>query len=43
MATPYVPRRPQETVLFVLVQERLQDFFRHARESYDGPLDNRPP
>jgi len=38
LATPYVPRRPQETVLFGLVQEHLQDFFRHAREAYDGPL-----
>ena len=38
LATPYVPRRPQETVLFGLVQEHLQDFFRHARESYEGPL-----
>ena len=38
LATPYVPRRPQETVLVGLVQEHLQDFFRHARESYDGAL-----
>ena len=38
LATSYVPRRPQQTVLFGLVQEHLQDFFRHARESYDGPL-----
>ena len=38
LATPYAPRRPQETVLFGLVQEHLQDFFRHAREAYDGPL-----
>lgn len=38
LATPYVPRQPQDTVLFGLVQEHLEDFFRHARESYDGPL-----
>jgi len=38
LASPYVPRRPQETVLFGLVQEHLEDFFRHAREAYDGPL-----
>ena len=25
-------------MLFGLVQEHLQDFFCHARESYDGPL-----
>ena len=38
LATSYVPRGPQQTVLFGLVQKHLQDFFRHARESYDGPL-----
>ena len=38
LSTPYVPRRPQETVLFGLVHKHLQDFFRYARESYDGPL-----
>lgn len=38
LATPYVPREPQQTALFGLVQEHLEDFFRHAREAYDGPL-----
>ena len=33
-----VPRRPQESVLFGLAKEHLEDFLRHAREVYDGPL-----
>ena len=38
LAAPYVPRRPQETVLYALVKEHLEDFLQHARESYAGPL-----
>lgn len=38
LASPYVPRRPQETVLYSLVKEHLEDFLQHARESYAGPL-----
>ena len=33
LATPYVPRRPQETVLYGLVKEHWRDFVRHARRS----------
>jgi len=36
LAAPYVPRRPQETVLYALVKEHLEDFLQHARESYAG-------
>jgi hypothetical protein len=38
LAAPYVPRRPDESVLFALVKEHLEDFLRYARESYAGPL-----
>jgi hypothetical protein len=38
LAAPYVPRRPQESELFGLVKEHLEDFLRHARETYEGPL-----
>ncbi len=38
LAAPYVPRKPQETVLYALVKEHLRDFFDHAREAYDAPL-----
>jgi hypothetical protein len=38
LAAPYLPRRPQETVLYWLVKEHLADFLRHAREAYAAPL-----
>jgi hypothetical protein len=38
LATPYVPRRPQETVLYGLVKEHWRDFVQHAHESYEAPL-----
>ena len=38
LAAPYVPRKPQETVLYALVKEHLRDFFDHAREAYEAPL-----
>ena len=38
LAAPYIPRRPQETALFRLVKEHLDDFIEHARESYEAPL-----
>ena len=38
LAAPYVPRAPQETLLYALVSEHLEDFLQHARESYAGPL-----
>ena len=38
LATPYVPRQPQETILYALVKEHLDAFLQHARESYAGPL-----
>ena len=38
LSTPYVPRQPQETVLYALVKEHLAAFLQHAGESYAGPL-----
>ena len=38
LAAPYLPRRPHETALYRLVKEHGEDFLRHARETYDGPL-----
>ena len=38
LATPYLPRRPQETVLYGLVKEHWRDFVQHAREAYEAPL-----
>ena len=38
LAATYVPRQPSETVLHKLVREHLDDFLRHARENYAGPL-----
>ena len=38
LSTPYVPRQPQETVLYALVKEHLDAFLQHAGESYAGPL-----
>jgi len=38
LANPYLPRRPQETVLYGLVKEHWRDFVQHAREAYEAPL-----
>jgi len=38
LAAPYVPRRPQETVLYGLVKRHWRDFVQYARESYEAPL-----
>ena len=38
LATRYLPRRPQETVLYGLVKEHWRDFVQHAREAYEAPL-----
>jgi hypothetical protein len=38
LAPPYVPRRPQETVLYNLVKEHWRELFAHARENYEAPL-----
>jgi len=38
LAPTYVPREPHATVLYRLVKEHGDEFLRHARESYDGPL-----
>ena len=38
LATPYLPRRPQETVLYGLVKEHWRDFVQHARETYEARL-----
>ena len=34
----YCPRRPQETVLFRIVSENLEDFFAYARDQYEKSL-----
>ena len=36
--TRYLPRRPQETVLYGLVKEHWRDFVQHARETYEARL-----
>jgi hypothetical protein len=33
LAAPYLPRRPQETVLYELVKTHWSDFVEHAREA----------
>lgn len=38
LAPPYLPRQPQQTVLYKLVKEHLDDFLRHAHEAYEAPL-----
>ena len=38
LSAAYVPRRPQETVLYGLVKEHLPDFLEHVRDTYEGPL-----
>ena len=38
LAAPYLPRRPQETVLYGLVKRHWRDFVQHAREAYQAPL-----
>jgi len=40
LANPYLPRRPQETVLYGLVKEHWRDFVQHACEAYEAPLPN---
>lgn len=38
LAAPYLPRRPQETVLYGLVKEHLGELLQHARDNYAAPL-----
>lgn len=38
LAPAYLPRRPTETVLYVLVRQYLESFLAHAREHYDRGL-----
>jgi len=38
LAAPYLPRRPQETVLYELVKTHWSDFVEHARGAYEAPL-----
>jgi hypothetical protein len=38
LAAPYLPRRPQETVLYALVKAHLPELLAHARETYEAPL-----
>jgi Transposase zinc-binding domain len=36
--TPYRPQRPEDTVLYRIVQEHLETFLAYARENYERPL-----
>ena len=38
LAARYVPRRPQETVLYALVKEHLRDFFEHDPRRHTSQL-----
>jgi hypothetical protein len=38
LASPYLPLRPTETVLYGIVRENLESFLAYAREHYDGGL-----
>ena len=38
LAAPYLPRRPQETVLYGIVKDHLDEFLQHARDAYQAPL-----
>ena len=38
LASPYLPRRPTETVLYRAVRQHLETFLAHAEESYAAPL-----
>jgi hypothetical protein len=38
LASPYLPRRPTDTVLYRAVREHLETFLSHTRETYAAPL-----
>jgi hypothetical protein len=38
LASPYLPRRPTESVLYHVVRDHLETFLAHARDTYSRPI-----